>query len=266
MPGTLLDRLNRLDLGIRLLGAATICYGIACFLQRDFAIYWQPVPDGVPFRQPLAFVSAGLLVFSGAGLFLSATRRLATIVQIALFLAYFAAYCSVPFKPGGVQPWLGMAEQLAIVVGAATIWARMSPETARRLRFGPAPARIAYGIFSIAFALAHALALEGTARLVPGWFPGDPVFWALFTGAGHFAVGLALIAGRLAIPAARIGGFMYLCFAAVVWLPGAVTHPTQWLRWAGLGITLAMMGALWLVGDYLAARAGEKHADSAHAL
>jgi hypothetical protein len=47
---------------------------------------------------------------------------------------------------------------------------------------------------------------------------------------------------------------MYLCFAAFAWLPGALTHPTQWLRWAGLAITLVMLAALWLVGDYLRQR------------
>ena len=77
------------------------------------------------------------------------------------------------------------------------------------------------------------------------------MFWALFTGAGHLAVAIALIVDRLAVLATRLGSLMYLCFAAFAWLPGAVTHPNQWLRWAGTAITLVMLSALWLVGDYL---------------
>lgn len=236
--------LNDPELGIRLLGFSTLCFGVACFLQRDFTIYWQPVPQDFPFRQPLAFASAAALVLSGVGLFFSGTRRIAAIVQVGLFLSYAASWLS------RTQPWLGIAEHLAIVVGAATIWARLSPEMAGRLRFSPTVARIAYGCCSIVFALAHVVGLDGTARLIPTWMPGDAVFWALFTGLGHLAVAVALITGRMVVLATRLGALMYLCFAAIVWMPGAVTHPDQWLRWAGEAITLVLLASVWLVGDY----------------
>lgn len=237
-------------LGARMLGFSTICFGVACFLQRDFTMFWQPFPESMPFRQPLAFLSAALLVLSGVGLFFSRTRQLAAITQIFLFLAYAASWLSV-FR--SVQPWLGIAEHLATVTGAATIWARLSPDSARRWHFGPAVARIAYGCCAIVFGLAHVVALEGTMSMVPAWMPGDAIFWALFTGAGHLAAGIALIVDRLAVLATRLASLMYLCFAAFAWLPGAVTHPDQWLRWAGTAITLVMLSALWLVGDYLRA-------------
>jgi uncharacterized membrane protein len=231
-----------------MLGFSTLCFGIACFLQRDFTIFWQPVPESLPFRQPLAFLSAALLVLSGAGLFVSRVRRIAAITQICLFLAYAVSWLST-FR--SVQPWLGIAEHLAIVTGAATIWARLAPEKAYAWHFSPAVARIVYGCCSIIFALAHVVALKGTMSMVPAWMPGDAMFWALFTGAGHFAVAVALIVDRMAVLATRMASLMYLCFAAFAWLPGAVTHPDQWLRWAGTAITLAMLAAVWLVGDYL---------------
>jgi uncharacterized membrane protein len=242
---------NESTVGARMLGFSTLGFGVACFLQRDFTIYWQPVPQGLLFRQALAFVSAALLVASGTGLFFSKTRRSAAIVQVCLFLAYAASWLSLPFVAGSIQPWLGIAEHLAIVVGAATIAARQQSDVVQRWHFSPASARIAYGCCSMVFALAHVVALEGTARLIPAWIPGDPVFWALFTGGCHLAVGLALIFDRLAFLATRLAGLMYLLFAAFAWLPGAVTHPDQWLRWAGAAITLVMLAAVWLVGDYL---------------
>jgi uncharacterized membrane protein len=237
------------ELGINLLGFSTVCFGIACFLQRDFTLYWQPVPDNFPFRQPLALLSAALLVFSGIALWFARTRRHAAILQVCLFLAYAASWLSKPITAGSIQPFLGIAEHLAIVVGAATVWARVSPSTAKR--FTPAMARMLYGCCSIVFGVAHVMALDGTAGLIPSWFPGSGVFWALFTGAAHLAVGFALIADRWAFAATRWAGFMYFCFAAIVWMPGAVTHPDQWLRWAGEAISLAMLAAVWLVGDYL---------------
>jgi uncharacterized membrane protein len=234
--------------GIGMMGFSTLCFGVACFLQGDFTIFWQPVPEDFPFRQPLAFISAAALVLSGIGLFFSRTRRIAAIVQVGLFFSYALSWLSV--LPRSIQPLLGIAEHLAIVVGVLTIWARLSPATAERLRFSPAVARIAYGCCSIVFALAHVVALEATARFVPAWVPGDQVFWALLTGAGHFFVALALIANRHVVLATRLAGLMYLGFAAIVWIPGAVTHPDQWLRWAGTAITLVLLAAVWLVGDY----------------
>ncbi|QAY78382.1 hypothetical protein [Sphingosinicella sp. BN140058] len=239
------------ELGHWILGIATIFYGVACFLQRDFAIFWQPVPESLPLRQPLAFLSAGLLVLSGAGLLFRRTMRAAAMIQILLFLAYVAAFlANIAEQPGTI--WLGVCENLAVAVGAATIWMRTSAHAPARSRL--VAVRIVYGVCSVVFGLAHFIAIDGTAGMVPEWLPGSGRFWAGFTGLCHLAVAAALFANRLAIPATRLAGLMYLGFAALCWLPGAITHPDQWLRWAGLGISLAMMGAVWLVGDLLRAR------------
>ena len=65
---TTLDWLAELDLGAWILGIGSFVFGLACLLQRDFAIYWQPVPAGVPFREALAFASAVLNMVSGLAL------------------------------------------------------------------------------------------------------------------------------------------------------------------------------------------------------
>jgi len=49
---------------------------------------------------------------------------------------------------------------------------------------------------------------------------------------------------------------MYSCFVLFSHLPGAFTHPTQWLRWEGAAFSLCMAAGLWLVGDMLAASKG----------
>ncbi|PSJ40415.1 DoxX family protein [Allosphingosinicella deserti] len=236
------------DLGKWILGIATIGFGAACFLQRDFTSFWQPVPQSLPLRQPLAFLSAGLLVLSGAGLFFRRTMGPAALIQILLFLGYVAAWLShIADRPGTI--WLGVCENLAVAVGAATIWMRTPPRSPAPL--GVAAVRITYGICSVVFGVAHFIAIDGTASMVPNWLPGSGRFWAAFTGLCHLAAGAALFANRLALPATRLAGLMYLGFATLCWLPGAITHPDQWLRWAGIAISLAMMGAVWLVGDLL---------------
>lgn len=239
--------------GVTFLGVAAIAYGIACFLHGDFAILWQPVPASLPLRQPLAYLSAGLLILGGAGLLMARTVRPAAKIMLVLFAFYDVCYLlKLVGPPANPAALLGLAEQSSVVIG---FWAILLLIRAGGSA-GVGTARIAFGICSLFFALAHFAGLKQTANMVPEWMPGGQFFWAIATGMGHLAVGLALIANRLAVPATRLGGLMYLCFALFTWLPGAVTHPTEWLRWAGVAISLCMAAALWLVGDLLADRKG----------
>lgn len=247
----ILRRLNQPGGGVAFLGVAAILYGIACLLQGDFAGPWQPVPDGLPLRQPLAYVSAGLLCLGGAGLLIARMVRPAAMILLALFALYDACYVlQLIGPPAQPKALLGLAEQSSVVVGCWAILLRMRGDA----KAGTATVRIVFGICSLLFALAHFAGLKLTANMVPAWMPGGQVFWALATGFGHLAVGLGLLANRLALPATRLGAFMYVCFAVFVWLTGALTHPTEWLRWAGVAISLCMAAALWLVGDLLATR------------
>lgn len=244
--------------GPTILGGSTICLGLACLMQKDFAIYWQPVPEGFPLRQPLAFVSAALLIASGLGLLTVRGRLAGAITQFVLFAAYALAWTSITIRNGSVQPWLGIAENLAIALGAATIWARLQSEIAASIGFTSSVARGSYAVFSTVFALAHVVSVESTANLIPSWFPGDASVWAILTGGLHLAVAFALAINRLAVLATRLGAAMYCSFAAIIWLPGAVAHPDHWLRWAGLAISLTLAGALWLVGDYSTSEKDER--------
>ena len=251
------SRIGRLDqsrVGIILLGVAAIMYGIACFLQRDFAIYWQPVPQNMPFRLPLAYVSAGLLVLGGAGLMIPRTVRAAAMLLLVLFALYDACYLLILVEEGVKKSLLGLAEQTSVVIGAWAILLRTRAGGSAAV----AVARIGFGICAIVFALAHFMAYKITASMVPAWMPGGQGFWAIATGVGHLAVGLALIGNRIAVPATRLGALMYTAFALLTWLVPAFMHPTEWLRWAGVAISLCMAAALLLVGDLLVTSKEEK--------
>jgi uncharacterized membrane protein len=246
----LLYKANSAAAGKTLLALATIAYGISCFLQRDFPIFWQPFPEHMPLRQPLAFVSASLLVLSGTGLFFDRTSRPAASTLAILFFLFTGSWLSqFAERPGTI--WLGFCENLAVAVGAAAIWARDQARTHRRPWSGTAAARIVYGCCSLIFGLAHIVAIDKAVNGIPAWLPGTAYFWAAFTGVCHLAVGAALLVNRLAVPATRLASLMYVMFAAIMWLPGAVSHPDQWLRWAGAAISVALAGAVWAVGDYL---------------
>jgi uncharacterized membrane protein len=245
----ILRRLDEAVLGTAFLGVAAILYGVACFLQGEFHDFWQPVPENLPLRQPLAYLAAGLLVAGGSGLLAPPTVRPAAMLLLLIFALYAACYLRLLIGPPfNTSALLGLAEQLAVVVGAWVILlqARGSGPV------GATVARITFGACSLVFGLAHFIAPVQTGNMVPEWLPGGQIFWAIATGVGHAAVGLGLIANRLAVPATRLGASMYMCFVLLAWLPGALTHPTQWLRWEGAAISLCMAAALWLVGDLLA--------------
>lgn len=187
--------------GVAFLAAAAILYGMACLLLGDFAIYWQPVPQSLPLREPLAYLSAGLLVLGGMGLLVPRTVRAAAMLLLVLFGLYDLCYVmKLVGPPADPKALLGLAEQTSVVVGSWAILLRM------RAGGSVTTARIVFGICALIFALAHFTGLKATANMVPAWMPGGQVFWALATGVGHLAVGLALIGDRIAVPATRLVG------------------------------------------------------------
>lgn len=244
-------RLDQASLGKTFLGAAALLFGISSFVQGDFTIMGQPVPQNSSLRHAIAYVLAGLLVVSGAGLFKSGTVRPAAKALMVIFGIYSLCYLRVLVGPPvQVNALMGLAEQLSVLVGAWAVLLILRENGT----FGPRAARIAFGICSLVFALAHFVARVPMANAVPVWMPGGQMFWALATGVGHLAVGVALISNLAAVLAARVGAMMYTCFVFLAWLPDAFSHPAEAYRWAGAAFSLCMAGALWLVGDLIFTR------------
>ena len=249
--GELVRRLDQASLGRTFLGIAALLFGISSFLQGDFTIMGQPVPQSSSLRHAIAYVMAGLLIVGGVGLLKSGVVRLAAKTLMVVFGIYTLSYLKVLVgPPPQVYAFMGLAEQLSVLVGA---WAALLILHDKRA-FGPRVARIVFGICSLLFALAHFVGRALMANAVPVWMPGGQIFWALATGVGHLAVGLALISNLAAVSATRVGALMYTCFVLLAWLPDAFSHPAELYRWAGAAFSLCMAGALWLVGDLIITR------------
>lgn len=237
--------------GTRIAGAAALALGAIGLLRGDFTIVWHPVSDALYWRTELAYAAAILFVLAGVGSQHRRTIIPAGMVLCALYLLLSLGWLSRVFAlPGVIGTWLGFSEQIALAIGAAAI-ALQTPGYSRK---AATACRVAFGACQLVFGLAHFLSLPETVAMTPAWLPPGRTFWALATGAAHFAGGVALIAGFRPVATTRALAAMFAMFGLLVWLPRLVAEPSAAVPWAGNAINLALVGAVLALGDLLARR------------
>jgi len=79
------------SVGHALFAATMIVLGVLGFIKGDFAVIWQPVPEGMPAREALVYLCAFISLASGMGLLwrraaASAARVLAAYLLLWLLL------------------------------------------------------------------------------------------------------------------------------------------------------------------------------------
>lgn len=231
-----------------ILAIGAVGLGLIGLIFGDFALQWQPVPQGIPARRALALVSGGALLAAGLALF---WRRSATAGALALAVMY--GLWSVVLKgpnlvarPLEVISWLAFTETLAMSMGALTLAALTLPEGALRSRIELA-ARTAFGVCPVVFGVAHFAYAGFTAAMVPAWIPPGGMFWALATGVAHIAGGLAILSRVQARLAATLLAAMYGGFALLLHAPRVAAAPTAHIEWIMLGIATSLSGAAWAI-------------------
>jgi len=234
-------------LGGRVYGAAAILLGLIGMWWGDFASTWQPVPEGIPHRKMLAYAAALLFVLAGAAL---QRRRFAPPAALALAALYavFALLWAnrVVEAPTIAGTWLGCAEEVGLVVGGVVTYALLDGNGAAAIAHA---GRIVFGICLVFYAMGHFFYLPQTAAMVPAHLSANGHFWAIATGLGHLAAGVALVSGVYARLAAVLATAMFATFGLLVWLPLVIAAPTLHMNWGGLGVTLALVGSIWIVAD-----------------
>jgi uncharacterized membrane protein len=207
---------------------------------QDFALTWQPVPPGLPWRAPLAIGSGVVLILGGIA---SLWRRsgLARLI-LPLFYASWVVALHVPNFVANphLGSLLGVAEILSLAVAGCVLmsWVHEAPFRKTAL--------ILYGLCPIVFGLCHFVYADITASMVPGWIPGK-YFWAYFTGAAHVAAGAAILTGALARLAATWLAVMCGLFALLLHLPRVVAAPANRTEWTMLAVSISIAGGAWLI-------------------
>ena len=233
--------------GAQAYGLGAISLGLVGLAFGDFALQWQPVPEAIPARPILAYLSAAILIAGGAAAFLPRWRaRGAAVLAVFYGLWVVALHGPVALaKPEFFAVWQGVAEILALTVGVVLVYAEAKdlPPRAEQI------ARIVFGLCLLVLGISLFLYSKFTAAMTPSYITPVPMFWAYATGGAHIAAGLALLSGVQARLAARLLTLMFGLFAVLVHLPAVAADPGKHVNWLGLTITLALTGAAWVVAD-----------------
>jgi uncharacterized membrane protein len=235
--------------------STSIALGLINLYFGDFAAAWQPLRPTVPHRAALAYGTALALALGGAATW---RRRSARAGAVALGVVYFFfALLWLPRVIGFPQlagTWLGMLEETTLVLAAIMVYAATAARSAAQMARTTTLCRVAFGLCTMSFGVAHFSALRETAAMVPAWLPPGQRFWAVVTGACHLLAALAMLSGMLALLATRLFTVMLLGFGALVWLPRLVSGPRGHMTWGGNAVNLAIAGAAWVLADALAAQ------------
>jgi uncharacterized membrane protein len=113
---------------------------------------------------------------------------------------------------------------------------------------------IAFGGVFIAVSLAvfapeHFQGPEFVQNMVPAWMPVRP-FWAYFIGCALFAAATSLTLGKGIRLSSTLLGLMFFLFVCLIYLPGALAHPSSRFAWAYALRDLSFAAGAWALAGH----------------
>lgn len=223
---------------------ALIGLGLLNLAYRDSLMTWQPVPEGAPWRVPLAYISGLILILGGAGMLLPRWRRWGAALA-AVWIGLWALFLHLPhlLAARDVGAALGVAEASANALGLATLTGGF--DSGRR----PLWHRLAFGLCLVIFGLSHFTYADFTASMVPAWLP-QRLGIAYMTGTIHALTGACLLAGLRVRTAATIEALMMSSFVVLLHIPAVIAAPHDRLQLTMLGVATLLTCSAWLVASW----------------
>lgn len=226
------------------LGFAVI--GAICLAARDFLLFQEPIPQGIPWRDTLACINAALLLVPGVCLLWPPTAKRSALILTG-FVALWVIVLQIPkvvAHPLIEGSWLGVGEDTTAVAGGWLIYCALAQRNDSTVRI----ARIVFGIALLPIGLSHFFYLKDAVGLVPTWMPLRAPLTVL-GGAGHIAAGLAIAFGVVPRLAATMEAIMETLFTLICWVSAVAAAPTDRQAWVNLCISTALTAAAWAVAE-----------------
>ncbi len=228
------------DFGRILFGVTFAVLGALCLGFHDFALMF--IPKLFAWRDVPAIVVGVLLLAGGLGLLVPQTARPSALLLAALLLVRFLFQMRfVVAEPLVEVHYEVIGETLAEIGGALTMFALLARD-ARFARTG----QILFGLALLPCGLSHFFYLDQTAPLIPSWIPFH-VALSYFTGAAHFAAGIAILVNVLPRLAATLEAVMVSLFTLLIWVPAVYAAPMSRANWGEIVASAAISGAAWAV-------------------
>jgi uncharacterized membrane protein YphA (DoxX/SURF4 family) len=258
------QRSPALNLGIYAYAVGAIALGLLGLASGDFATNWQRVGPEVPFREPLAYLTAFIELAAGLALLWRRTARAGALTITVVYSVF--ALLWVPKMLGTLHdfdPTGNFFEEFSIVAAGAVLFAWLSPAGSAIARPESLFARL-YGLSAISFGVAHIYDMPGLLTWIPSWIPPSQMFWAYVTTIGFFLAAAAILTGIMAPLASRLLTVEIVGFEILVWIPKLVASPHEHFIWSGNAICIALAGAPWVIFDSFrrAAKRAPAHTES----
>jgi uncharacterized membrane protein YphA (DoxX/SURF4 family) len=253
------------NLGIYVYAAGAIFLGLLGLASGDFATTWQRVGPNVPFREPLAYITAFVELAAGLALLWRRTARAGALTITVVYSVFALIWVPEILKTRhNFDPTGNFFEEFSIVAAGAVLLAWLSPAGSSIARRESLFARL-LGVSAISFGVVHIYDMPGLLTWIPSWIPPSQMFWAYVTTIGFFLAAAAILSGIMAPLATRLLTAEIVGFEMLVWIPKLIASPHEHFIWAGNGICIAIAGATWAVSDSFvrAAKGARARAESA---
>lgn len=207
--------------------------GITHFIFQDFMTGRAPAwPENSAggmlwaYLSGLFFISAGIAVIFG-----KKARILLVASALLIFLWAFLRHIPVLAGEALLSPTWTNAGKATVLGGGALALAALFPGITDKRIPAALPGflnmnkgflitgQICLALFFLITGMQHFIYTDFVASLIPGWFPGDAVFWTNFGGAALIAGGLGLFIPRAAQFAALFSGIMVFSWFWIIHIP-----------------------------------------------
>jgi len=253
------------NLGIYVFAAGAVFLGLLGLASGDFAASWQRVGPNMPFREPLAYLTAVIELAGGVSLLWSRSAR-AGALTLTVVYSVFALLWVPKILEGksGFDPTGNFFEEFSLVAAGAVLLASFSPASSPIARLESLFARLS-ALSSISFGIVHIVDMPGLLTWIPNWIPPSQLFWAYATTIGFFMAAAAILSGIMAPLASRLLTAEIVGFEILVWIPKLIAGSHDHFIWAANAICIAIASAVWAVSDSIcrAAKRMPAHVESA---